>query len=321
MDVTIEGAGGFKLRGTLVLPDAPGPAPAMLLLPGSGPTDRDGNQPPGLVTDLLKQLAERLSREGIATLRYDKRAAHVYAADWPKSLAAQNQFFAWANFRDDAKLAYRYLRGRPEVDPKRTGILGHSEGGIITLAVGAEMAGAPDRPAALVLAGTPGRSLADVLHNQIADLLIRQQAAPEQTKFFLDKTDSINAELIRTGAAPADVPPGLAALYPPSAATYLQAALALDPRELAKKLVGPVLVMNGEKDIQVLPDKDTRPLAAALNTRKAEKPVEVILVAGASHNLKPLTHDPTGFAGPVAPEAMDRLAAWLKDNLVSRAPQ
>ena len=214
MDVQFAGVGGFSLRGTLTLPAGDKPAPALLLIPGSGPTDRNGNQPPALVTDLLKQLAERLAREGVATLRFDKRATHVYAADWPKDPDALNRFFGWDRFTGDAKLAYLYLRGRPGIDPKRAGILGHSEGGIIALVVGAEMAASPDRPAALVLAGTPGRPLGDVVHNQVADTLTRQNASADQVKFFLDKTDSISSEVIRTGMVPADVPPGLAALYP-----------------------------------------------------------------------------------------------------------
>ncbi len=316
MDVQFAGVGGFSLRGTLTLPAGDKPAPALLLIPGSGPTDRNGNQPPALVTDLLKQLAERLAKEGVATLRFDKRATHVYAADWPKDPDALNRFFGWDHFTGDAKLAYLYLRGRPGIDPKRAGILGHSEGGIIALVVGAEMAASPDRPAALVLAGTPGRPLGDVVHNQVADTLTRQNASADQVKFFLDKTDSISSEVIRTGMVPADVPPGLAALYPASAALYLQAVLPLDPRTMAKKIAGPVMVMNGEKDIQVLPDKDSRPLAEALRTRMGAVPTDLEIIAGASHNLKHIGTDPNGFAGPVAPAALDRLSAWLKAHLV-----
>ncbi len=314
MNVHFPGAGGFTLRGTLTVPAADQPSPALLLLPGSGPTDRDGNQPPALVTDLLKQLAETLAKEGIATLRFDKRASHVYVADWPKDVAGLNRFFSWQNFTDDAKLAYLYLRSRPGVDAKRSGILGHSEGGIIALAVASALA-AKDRPAALVLAGTPGRPLSEVVHNQVADLLSRQKATPDQVTFFLDKNDSITREVIRTGVVPADVPPGLAALFPPSAALYLQAVLPLDPRDLARQVTGPVFVMNGEKDIQVLPEKDTLPLAAALRARKGSAPVGLEIIPGASHNLKPIAADPNGFTGPVAPAALERLSAWLKANL------
>jgi pimeloyl-ACP methyl ester carboxylesterase len=76
-----------------------------------------------------------------------------------------------------------------------------------------------------------------------------------------------------------------------------------------------VLVLNGERDIQVSPDKDSRPLAAALRKRKQAEEVELVIVPGASHNLKDASADPAGFAGPVVPAAEDRLAAWLKMHL------
>lgn len=95
-EVAFNGAGGFQLRGTLVLPSATkGKVPGVLLLPGSGPSDRNGNQPPQLVTDLLKQIAERLAADGFASLRFDKRAAAVYATTWPKDMAAMNNFFSY----------------------------------------------------------------------------------------------------------------------------------------------------------------------------------------------------------------------------------
>src|SRR5262245_24748089 len=95
-EVSFTGEGSLTLHGTLVLPPgAEGRVPALLLLPGSGPTDRDGNQPPMLVTDLLQQVADALASAGVASLRFDKRAAHVHASDWPTELAAQQSFFAY----------------------------------------------------------------------------------------------------------------------------------------------------------------------------------------------------------------------------------
>ena len=78
--VGFAGAQGLELQGSLALPAATPQegSPALLLLPGSGPTDRDGNQPPFLTTNLLKQIAERLAEEGVASLRFDKRAARTY---------------------------------------------------------------------------------------------------------------------------------------------------------------------------------------------------------------------------------------------------
>ena len=158
-EVTFTGAGGLVLQGTLLLPAAqPGTkTPAMLLLAGSGPTDRDGSSP--LVGDvtgdgLLKQIATRLAAAGIATLRYDKRATKGYAAHFPKDPAGLNAFFSWKNFVDDAQAGMDFLRVQSQIDPARVGVLGHSEGGMIAIQLGAKST--TTRPAALVLVGTPG---------------------------------------------------------------------------------------------------------------------------------------------------------------------
>src|SRR3546814_6556905 len=82
--VRFAGTGGIALAGTLTLPmDVTKPVPAVLLLQGSGPTDRDGNQPPALRTDLLRQIADLLAARGIASLRYDKRGMYANAASLP----------------------------------------------------------------------------------------------------------------------------------------------------------------------------------------------------------------------------------------------
>src|SRR5258708_3636948 len=92
--VTFPGADGATLAGTLQLPAGEKAGPALVLLAGSGPTDRDGNQPPALVTDLLKQVAVGLAEKGIASLRYDKRGMYANKADLPKDLAKYGDFFS-----------------------------------------------------------------------------------------------------------------------------------------------------------------------------------------------------------------------------------
>jgi len=134
-EVTFAGHGGFQLHGTLVAPATKGKVPGILLLPGSGPSDRNGNQPPGLITDLLKQIAERLAADGYASLRFDKRAAHGYAGSWPKDIAGLNDFFSWDSFVGDARAGFEFLKSQPEVNPKQTVIAGHSEGATIAMQV------------------------------------------------------------------------------------------------------------------------------------------------------------------------------------------
>ena len=87
---------GLMLEGTLQMPiGVAGKAPAVLLLPGSGPTDRNGNSMLGITTDLYKQIAEELAKNGIASLRFDKRAIRQYAANWPKDIPALSKYFCW----------------------------------------------------------------------------------------------------------------------------------------------------------------------------------------------------------------------------------
>ncbi len=98
------------LHGTFLMPASSDKAPAVLLIPGSGPTDRDGNQKPGLISDLLKQIAERLATEGIATYRFDKRAVSTYYPLWPKDIEGFNSFMSFWNFVGDVQAAYAMHR-------------------------------------------------------------------------------------------------------------------------------------------------------------------------------------------------------------------
>src|ERR1700733_14331833 len=115
-EVNFVGAEGTTLSGTLEVPAHFEACPALVLLAGSGPTDRDGNQPPGLITDLLKQIADGLAEKGVVTLRFDKRGMYANRAEKPKDTGKFGEFFSWENFVGDAESAYRFLRQQPEVD-------------------------------------------------------------------------------------------------------------------------------------------------------------------------------------------------------------
>lgn len=307
-EVSFAGSQGLVLNGTLSLPEGPAGKrfPAVLLLPGSGPTDRNGNQPPALIVDTLKFLAEGLTARGYATLRFDKRSAHVHSKDWPSQLDTLNEFFGWDRFVGDATAAFEFLAARPEVDPAKVVVLGHSEGGIIALQAAPSL-----KAAAFVLVGTPGRPLKAVIHEQIAAALKSQGANDGQTRFFLDRCDALCDEFIRDGRATSDIPPGLAALFPASAARYLQAVLGLDPSALAKKVKGPVLVFNGMADLQVNYERDGAALFQAAKTRIGESTASIEMLA-TSHNLKtPTLADSAGFQGPLVPQAVPTIADWL----------
>jgi dienelactone hydrolase len=166
-EVSFAGGGGLQVHGTLVVPaGAKGKVPGVLLLPGSGPTDRNGNQAPQMVTDLLKQIAERLGTDGYASLRFDKRAAQIYMNSFPHEAAALGDFFSWDNFVGDARGGLDLLQSQPEIDPKHTVIAGHSEGAIIAIQVAHDLEGKSNAPAALILLSSPGRTLGAIIKNK-----------------------------------------------------------------------------------------------------------------------------------------------------------
>lgn len=311
-----EGGGGLTLAGTLTLPPGHGrPAagwPALVLVQGSGPTDRDGNQPPYLRTDLLREIAEYLAGRGIASLRYDKRGMHANLATLPASREDYAAFFRWENFVADAAGALRHLRQTPGLNPERIGMLGHSEGGLIALDLSSR-GEAP--PAVLVLAAAPGRKLDAILTAQIDRALTEQKASPAQRKAMLAANSRILNSIRSAGRVPADVPQGLAAIYPFYVGPFLQAELALDPADLARRYDGPVLVLQGQADLQISAEHDAPSLDNALSARTVDKH-QLRLFPRLSHAFKPVQRaDEHAFEGPVAAEMLDTLGTWLAATL------
>ena len=314
-EVTFRGADGVTIAGSLLEPARmPGVlVPAIVLVAGSGPTDRNGNSLPAVQADLLKQVAALLAKNGFASLRYDKRG--VGASEKPsRDPAKLHAVVAWESFVGDAASALRFAQSQPGIDPARTGILGHSEGGLLALQAAFQMKDAPMPPAFLILASTPGRGLGAVIHDHLTRILALQQATPEQTKFFLDKNGSILQAIGQTGEVPGDVPPGLAALYPTYLGGFLRSAAAVDPGKLATKFAGPVMILQGEKDVQVSATLDAPALDEALRRRSPDIH-ELCIIPGASHNLKPVADaaDP-GFTGPLASQITEKLGVWLRTN-------
>jgi hypothetical protein len=315
IEVTFAGHGGFELGGTLVVPEfrpASG-APALVLLPGSGPTDRNGNQPPLFVTDLLASIAERLADAGIATLRFDKRDAHVHLEHiLALDTAAQNEFLSWESFVGDARAGVAFLRGCEGVDPTRVGLFGHSEGGLIALQVAVDLGAGKDGVRTLVLAATPARSMAEILRYQIGRQLAEYPDAIRDP--YMRGLDRAMKQVVETGMPPVDLAPGLRALFPANAMKLLQVELALEPTELAPRYAGPVFVLQGQLDVQVEAANATE-LTRAFASR-ASGECELFVVPFASHNFKQVADETEpGFEGPVVPAAIHHLADWL--NLAS----
>ena len=304
--VRFAAAGGATLEGTLLLPiwTELERVPGVVLVSGSGPTDRDGNNPlvPERI-DLLRQVAERLAEAGIASLRYDKRGVGGSTPRPQGSLDEQQRFFAWDNYVADVAAAHAELVRHDEVKAYATALLGHSEGGLLVLAAAPTITRHP--PHAMVLMGTPGRRLGDVLRAQI------ERSAPPA---LVAPAERALAAIAATGRVPTDLPRALDALFPPYAGPFLQSLLAFDAAAALRASPLPCLLLQGAADRQVVPMADIQPLVDALGQRTA--PADVVVVAAGSHNFKTVASptDP-GFGGPLSPAAVTALTGWLARTL------
>jgi uncharacterized protein len=318
-------SGADTLYGTLLLPDTGQgrKLPAAVILAGSGPTDRDGNSKEiaGPV-NTLRNFADALAGQGVASLRYDKvgsgktgLASHTNPAD-----------IGFALYVDAARGAYTFLRARPEVDPRRTIFLGHSEGGLIALVVADQLKGSDDAPKALVLAAPPGFPYLETIRRQIADQSTRAQQAGQVTKEQADATlaelDRVIASLKQTGKVPTDITtPALKQLFNPTNEKFLAEVEKADPRQIAATLPPtlPVLVLHGSKDQQVS-TADVQNLMQGFQTAGNTKAMLAEL-PNVDHVFKevPGTPNPaTDYGNPAlhfSSEATTRLAAFTMANL------
>ena len=260
--------GTLILRGTLETPDSPAPWPAVLIVAGSGPTDRDGNSAvlPG-TNDSLRQLAQGLAEQGIASVRYDKRGIGQSLPTAGQALCEEDVVFG--DFVNDAAAWIRQMQADKRF--AGVGLAGHSEGAIIALAV----ANSTPVGAVVTLAG-PGENLADVVQRQI-------HANPANPPELVAEVDRILTEL-RAGRRVASVPPLLSPLFRPSVQPFLISAIGYDPARLISTLKAPVLIVQGESDLQVTPG-DARRLSAA------DPQARLLLIPGMNHLLKQVGDD------------------------------
>lgn len=219
-----------KLCGTLLLPDGPGPWTAALLVAGSGPTDRDGNNPllPGPL-DNLKRLAQALAARGIASLRYDKRG--VGASVYP---GLSEEKLRFEHLVDDA-VALAGLLAR-DARIARIVLVGHSEGALIS-ALAAEDAQAR---AVVSVAGAGSRASA-LMRRQIEGNLPPDIAQPALVALdALERQEGVD-----------DVPDALVLLFRPTVQPYLMSWFRYDPPAVLGELEVPALVVHGTLDSQV----------------------------------------------------------------------
>ncbi|WNV85446.1 alpha/beta fold hydrolase [Umezawaea sp. Da 62-37] len=304
---TVEGTTTY---GTLHVPAhrAGQRLPAALLLPGSGPTDRDGNQPPAS-PNTLAQVAEALDGDRVATLRFDKygtgRTGLGAYRDHPEALD-------YPAFLRQAAAAYESLRDQPETDPRALALVGHSEGAMTALLLGGTV---HPRPTGLALLQPQAIRLLDLvalqLHGQIAEATRQGHLTPEQQRTIDAAVDAAITAL--RGHHPVDttdLPPAVARLFQafqgPSA-RFVDSDDAVHPPDNAAALRPRtrVLLTCGTDDVQV-PCATTDALTTALRRAHVGGPGRVPL-PGVDHLLHDADHPDS-----LAPAVLDALHRFTR---------
>lgn len=235
-EVTV-GSGEWALPGTLTMPRQGEPVPAMLLVHGSGPQDRDETLGP---SKPFRDLAEGLASRGIAVLRYEKRTKQ-----YPAKLAKdQAGLTVKEETIDDAVAAVALLRQTEGVDPQRVFVLGHSLGGMVAPRI-AEAA--PEIAGLIVLAGAT-RPLEDLTIEQLEYIA---SLPGEHSQAEMDKIAQMKAEAERVKASDLSDDTEDGKLLFGAPASYWRDLRAYRPTETAAKLTLPMLILQGGRDYQV----------------------------------------------------------------------
>jgi uncharacterized protein len=313
----------ISLAGTLTIPEGNGPFPAVVLITGSGSQNRNeelfGHEP-------FLVIADYLSRNGIAVLRCDDRGV---GQSQGSPLDATS-----ADFATDVEAAFNYLRSRKEINPKRVGLAGHSEGGLIAPVVASNN---PDVAFVISLAGTgvPGDM---VLHRQNKDISLAsgieakdvKEAISVNKKLFTvlkKEPDNTKAEarieqvykkaLARDKKSPEEIDQALKQLnasLSPVSYNWFRYFISTDPAVYWKKVKCPVLALNGEKDMQVAADANLPAIEKAVKSG-GNNAVKTIKLPELNHLFQ---HCKTGLPSEygeieetISPEVLKLMSDWI----------
>ncbi|MCU0457051.1 MAG: alpha/beta hydrolase [Bacteroidales bacterium] len=314
---------GIELSGTLTVPNGEGPFPAVVLVSGSGSQNRNeellGHKP-------FWVIADHLSRNGIAVLRYDDRGVGK-SKGTPLNATT-------ADFATDAEAAFSYLLSRKEADPALSGIAGHSEGGLIAPMVASRN---PKVAFIISLAGTGVRG-EDILHIQNYDISTASGIDPDETR----KAISLNKKLFTVLKKEADNKAAevkMNALYRltlekekksqeeieialknlnnslnPVSFNWMRYFIITNPADFWKKVKCPVLALNGEKDLQVSAKVNLPAIEKALR-KGGNNLVKTVSLPGLNHLFQ---HTATGLPSEygdieetISPEVLDIMTGWI----------
>ena len=305
-------APGVTLSGTLTKPSGGGLFPAVLLIAGPGPMDRDetiGSHKP------FQVLADYLTRHGIAVLRVDKRGVGKSTGQFEQATTQ--------DFASDAQAGVQYLMTRSDVDPKRIGLLGHGEGGLVAPMVAAKI----PQIAFLVLIGAPGVNGEQILLEQ-TERSEKAAHIPEEQISADKEIGSMLYKMVREGKTPAQLSATLnglpedarvfAAHWQPQVqrmnSPWLHWFLSYDPAKVLEQVKCPVLAIDGEKDMQLDPERNLNAIKSALS-HSGNHDVTVHLFPGLNYLLQPaktgLGWEYETIKETISPGALDLIGKWI----------
>ena len=294
---------GFNLAGTITRPpNARGPLPALVLIGGSGPTDRDETVA-GI--PVFGQLARDLVNAGFIVVRYDKRGVG--------QSGGRAESVAIADYAEDARAVVVWLDKQDGVDKKRIGLVGHSEGAAVAMLTAGRERG---KVGALALLAGPATNGATVVLEQQEHLLAQMQMDDAQHAEKVALQEKINAAVI-SGRGWQDLPEAARKV---ADTPWFYSFLTFDPERAMRDTRQPVLILQGELDTQVKPYHADK-LAEFARARKTKAEVEVVKIPGVNHLFvaaktgEVAEYPSLGSDAKVTPQAGAAIAAFMTKAL------
>jgi pimeloyl-ACP methyl ester carboxylesterase len=318
---------GNNLAGTLTIPQGKGPFPAVVLITGSGPQDRNeellGHKP-------FLVIADYLTRNGIAVLRYDDRGVGASGGDFKSATSF--------DFAEDANAAFEFLRTQEKINPEKVGLMGHSEGGMIAPIVASKNS----KVDFIVLLAGPGVSGRRILLSQ-AELIAKADSMPEQeikdniavsSKIYdlIEKEKDlkklaplVREELKKLAAAMTDEErreanlsdAGINSMVISVCSPWFANFVKFDPQVYLKKVSCPVLALNGEKDLQVPCSENLNAIETALRNGKC-RDYTVKALPGLNHLFQNCTTCRIGEYAQISetfsPQALQIVRDWILEH-------
>ena len=319
----------FELEGTLTMPEVEGSAPVAILISGSGPQDRDeslmGHKP-------FLVIADYLTRQGIAVLRYDDRGVGNSGGDFGAATTL--------DFVTDVEAAIQFLKSRPDIDSDAIGLIGHSEGGLIAPIVAQDV---EYNVAFIVLLAGPGQRGKEILLSQSALMAQKQGMAP----FMVEKMNAVNSRLydavleiedtellkvrlrnelreIRKELTPMEATGiGLVEarddqIVGQLSSPWMQQFMGLDPQKYLMQVKAPVLSLIGEKDVQVIPKENNGLIESTLKA-SGNTDYTVRTLPGLNHLFQQAdTGLPVEYANieeTFSEEVLEMISSWIKERV------